>query len=99
MGRKKIKEDVSTSFTEISESKEISQEDMEEEDRDREKIFEELICIERQKIMDQHRMAIENERQECIINSFFMYTPKKREKIKENDAEIEMDIEIITAFL
>ncbi|KAM0688202.1 hypothetical protein COBT_000543 [Conglomerata obtusa] len=99
MGRKKIKEEISSSVIDVTESKEISHEDIEDEDRDRRKILDDLIANERIISADQSKSALENEKEECLVNSYFMYSKSKRIQYKETKTDIEYDIDAITKLL
>lgn len=99
MGRRKIKEDISSSMVDVTESKEISHEDVEDEDRERDKILVDFIANERLILADQSKSALENEKEECLVNSYFMYSKSKRIRYKGSKTDIKYDIDTITKLL
>lgn len=97
MGRRRGKSDHSSSASEGSDSRDVLVNDF--VDDETAKLYTRLIEQERELCAEEARMAMENNRTECLVRSHFAVKTKRLPRYTTSDTSIENDIKIITKML
>lgn len=99
MARRKTREDRSSSVSIASDSRETINNEIESVNDEIVELYKKLSQKERELCKEEMRIAIENNREECMKRSFFQVKPRKVLKNKMCEGSIETDIKIITKML
>lgn len=99
MAKRKNNEDRSTSHSEISDSRETVDDEVEDENQEIMQLYKKLQEEERKLFLDEMRISIANTREECMIKSHFASKVERKRANNVTETSVDDDIKIITSML